>query len=161
MRTHKLKKLVAGLIAATMLLNAGATAVHAAESGDSIMESQDAQRIEDALSPEDATTIESRSQLKEKTLLNAPLRASQQIRTFGIQFVYGAENQGGKLVWTPKTPDSGHKFVFRVNYALSGIGENPADALHITIPKHILKNRNGSFADIADVAVPSARQVAG
>jgi len=161
MRKQLFKRTLAGLMAAAMVMNTAVSSAYAAApDNSSVQESQDAQRIENELNPETEQEPETKEQIRNKLLKAPPLKASQQIRTFNIQFVYGAENQGGKMVWTPKTPDKGHKFVYRVNYALSGIGENAVDTLHITIPKHILKNRNGSFADIADLALPSARQVA-
>ena len=155
-----IKRTLAGLMAAAMVMNTAVSPVYAATpDASSTQESQDAQRIEDALNPGSAPTKATRSQMQERQLKAPRLGATQTIEQFSTQFVYGADNVGGKLVWTPKSNAAGHNFIFRVNYALSGTGEYPADTVHITVPKHILKDRYNNWADVNEIALPSQEEV--
>lgn len=85
-----------------------------------------------------------------------------EIRQFSMQFVSGAkEDKNGNLVWTPENSDEGHEFLFRVNYALSGLYELPAEAMKITIPKSILRNRAGNSDDNYIMSLPTIEEYDG
>ena len=101
-------------------------------------------RIEDRLTPDikDETTVKTKNDAYE-------------INTFNTQFVSGAtKDENNNLVWTPTSTASGHEFRFRINYALSGLKEHPAEAIKITIPKQILRNRDGNFAGKYEMSLP-------
>ena len=76
----------------------------------------------------------------------------EKIEKFTGALIKGADNENGKWVWTPTNANNDHKFVYRLTYAFSGVKDLPAKAVAITIPKHILKDRNGSYADEIDAA---------
>ena len=79
-----------------------------------------------------------------------------EIRRFSTQFLSGAKKDGnGNLVWSATTNNSGHEFTFRVNYELSGYREIPEGCFRITIPKQILRNRNGYLADNYIMSLPT------
>lgn len=79
-----------------------------------------------------------------------------EIRRFNTQFLSGAKkDENGNLVWSATTNNSGHEFTFRVNYALSGYGEIPAGDFRITIPKKILRNRDGNLDDYYIMSLPT------
>ncbi|MBR3139909.1 MAG: hypothetical protein IKF11_03460, partial [Methanobrevibacter sp.] len=99
---------------------------------------------------EDRITPDKKGEVTVKTKNDA-----YEINTFNTEFVSGATKDGNNnLVWTPDSPASGHEFRFRINYALSGLGEHPAEAIKITIPKQILRNRYGAFADKYEMSLP-------
>ena len=76
----------------------------------------------------------------------------EKIEKFTGALIKGADNENGKWVWTPTNANNDHKFVYRLTYAFSGVKDLPAKAVAITVPKHILKDRNGSYADEIDAA---------
>lgn len=125
---------------------------------------------------EEATTqekaAETTTQAKaEETTKSEVASSSRKISTFGLvragapatnvtinfitaDFVSGARKESGKYVWTPVNPSSDHMFVFRVNYSISGAGDIAENGFQITIPKRILKDRNGNYADSFTLSVP-------
>ena len=88
---------------------------------------------------------------------------SQKIENFGVFLVSGADNNGTlaqpDFVWTPGSTDEGHQFKYQLDYTFSGEGELVPGTVRITLPKHILKDRNGEIADNWEVAIPEADQV--
>ena len=85
-----------------------------------------------------------------------------EINVFQTQFVSGAkEDANGNLVWTPSNSAKGHEFSFRVNYALSGLKEIPGGAIQITIPKSILRNREGKLDDYFVMSLPTSEEYDG
>ena len=88
---------------------------------------------------------------------------SQKIENFGVFLVSGADNNGTlaqpDFVWTPGFTDEGHQFKYQLDYTFSGEGELVPGTVRITLPKHILKDRNGEIADNWEVAIPEADQV--
>ncbi len=76
------------------------------------------------------------------------------IKGFSVGLESGATLQDDKYVWTPENSLSGHNFIFDIYYELSGTGDLPVDAVSITIPKHILKNKNGAVADSYIMSMP-------
>ena len=96
----------------------------------------------------------------------APQADDSHIQSFTTELFYGAEKQkDGTYVWNvPETTDeykAGHRFIFRLNYTLNNTaGEvTPADAIHITVPQHILKDRNRNDADTMEWSIPSQQEV--
>lgn len=78
------------------------------------------------------------------------------IEAFSIQMAKGASKQDdGKYVWNASTTYPNHRFVYRINFALSGIGDIAPGDIQITIPKTILKDRNGNVADSIELSVPT------
>lgn len=85
-----------------------------------------------------------------------------EINTFSIQFVSGAEREdNGNLVWMPLNSSEGHEFTFRVNYAISGLRELPGGAIQITIPKSIIRDRDGNLDDHYIMSLPTNREYDG
>ena len=77
------------------------------------------------------------------------------INSFTAGFARGAELTDGKYVWTAKTDADDHRFTFRVDYSISGVKELEPGAIKIRIPKTILKDRSGKYADYTDMSIPS------
>lgn len=63
-----------------------------------------------------------------------------EIREFSMESV-------GGLIGYPSSSAEGYEFTFRVIYALSGLGKLPAGAVQITMPKRIIRNRDGNLDD--------------
>ena len=82
-------------------------------------------------------------------------RNIEKINSFTDTLVKGAENVDGKYVWNAKTDADDHRFTFRVDYSMSGVKELEPGAIKIWIPKTILKDRSGKYADYMDISVPS------
>ena len=70
------------------------------------------------------------------------------ISEFQVSFVSGAENADGKNVWNPSDPTKGHSFIYRVNYTMSGTFSTDIGAFKIELPLHILKDKDGNWADV-------------
>ena len=85
-----------------------------------------------------------------------------EINQFKTEFVSGAtEDENKNLVWTPANSATGHEFTFRVNYAISGLKELPAESIQITIPKSILRNKEANFDDYYVMSLPSNEEYDG
>lgn len=89
--------------------------------------------------------------------------APEKIGDFSAELFYGAEKQDdGTYLWTvPETTDeykAGHRFNFRLNYKLTG-KDTPANAISITVPRHILKEATGMNADTMEWSIPSESEV--
>lgn len=69
------------------------------------------------------------------------------IEEYNVSFVDGASKRDGKYVWNPTDPAAGHMFVYRLDYTVSGTYSKGAGALRFELPLHILKDRNGNWAD--------------
>ena len=63
-------------------------------------------------------------------------------------------NSNGDYVWTAENSNSGHSFTYRIFYAFSGVGEYAENQIQITIPKSILRDRSGEFADSYELPIP-------
>ena len=57
------------------------------------------------------------------------------------------KNSAGQWVWNPTKSASGHQFVYHLSYSVSGIISNEPGALRFELPLHILKDRDGNWAD--------------
>ena len=82
-------------------------------------------------------------------------RQMEKIESITAAFIKGADDDNGKHVWNAKTDADDHRFVFRVDYSMSGVKELPPGAIKLWIPKTILKDRNGKYADYMDLSIPS------
>lgn len=80
------------------------------------------------------------------------------IPTFTATLSSGATLKDNKYVWNITDHPDTHKFIYRINYELSSTTDIPAGGVKITIPKSILKDRDGNPADIIDVSVPSEEE---
>ena len=113
------------------------------------------QELEESIKP---TTKEDIEKLKQEDKFKTK-NDSYQIRTFATSFLSGAnKDSNGNFVWTPTDSVAGHEFTFRVNYATSGEGELPAGSVQITIPKQILRDRNGNLADKFMMSLPTLQE---
>lgn len=84
------------------------------------------------------------------------------IEDFKIEFVSGADYVDGKYVFDATNDNSGlrwNRFIYRVNYALSGEGMLQPGKVKITLPTSIITDRDGNIADEFDIAVPHADDV--
>lgn len=67
---------------------------------------------------------------------------------FNVVFSDGAtKNSSGHWVWNPTESASGHLFVYNLSYSVSGIVSDEPRALRFELPLHILKDRDGNWAD--------------
>lgn len=57
------------------------------------------------------------------------------------------KNSDGKFVWKPTDTASGHLFIYDVMYSISGTASSERGALTFELPLHILKDRDGKWAD--------------
>lgn len=57
------------------------------------------------------------------------------------------KNNDGKFVWKPTDTASGHLFIYDVMYSISGTASSERGALTFELPLHILKDRDGKWAD--------------
>lgn len=69
------------------------------------------------------------------------------ISEFSLGFSDGAEASDGKWVWNPTDSASGHLFVYELSYTVLGAVSEEPGALRFELPLHILKDRNGNWAD--------------
>lgn len=69
------------------------------------------------------------------------------IDRFETRFTSGASLKDGKYVYNPSESAAGHSFVYTVNYTMSGTFSTDAGAFKIEFPLHILKDRDGNWAD--------------
>lgn len=69
------------------------------------------------------------------------------IDDFNVTFVSGADNIDGKNIWSPSDPMLGHAFIYRVDYTMSGLFSTDIGAFRIEVPLHILKDKDGNWAD--------------
>ena len=70
------------------------------------------------------------------------------VEQFNVVFSDGAtKNSSGHWVWNPTESASGHLFVYNLSYSVSGIVSDEPGALRFELPLHILKDRDGNWAD--------------
>lgn len=69
------------------------------------------------------------------------------IDNFKVLFVSGADNIDGQNVWNPSDPAAGHSFIYRTEYTMSGKFSTDVGAFKIEVPLHILKDKDGNWAD--------------
>ena len=69
------------------------------------------------------------------------------IDNFKVLFVSGADNIDGQAVWNPSDPAAGHSFIYRAEYTMSGKFSTDIGAFKIEVPLHILKDKDGNWAD--------------
>ncbi len=108
---------------------------------------------------------ELKDRVKQTTKENLTIKMKNdeyEINQFNTQFISGADlDENGNLVWTPNNAARGHEFIFRVNYAISGLKELPAGSIQITIPKSILRNRSGELDDYYEMSLPTSEEFDG
>lgn len=85
----------------------------------------------------------------------------EDIEKFTAEFVKGGEVQrDGSIIWNPQNSNADHRYVYKVTYAFSGVGEIAAGDVEIHVPKRLIKDRDGNYADYYDIAVPSEEEYA-
>ena len=90
---------------------------------------------------------------------NDSAQQSIEINDFRAVLRSGAvRNADGDYVWTAPNSNRDHAFTYRIIYSFSGEGEYDAQQIKITIPKTILRDRSGEYADVFDVAVPEENE---
>lgn len=72
------------------------------------------------------------------------------IDNFAVSFVSGADLVDENYVWSPTENDSGHIFVYRADYSMSGKFSSDIGAFKLEVPLHILKDRDDNWADKFD-----------
>ena len=82
-------------------------------------------------------------------------RQMEKIESFTGKLVKGASIENGRYVWTADHDADDHRFTFRVDYSMSGVHELEPGAIKIWIPKAIIKDRDGKYADYTDLSIPS------
>jgi len=103
-------------------------------------------------------------QLPEEPTVETPQTTEElaDIPILKTQFVRGGEKTeaDGKVqyIWNANTNASGHRFTFRVNYDISGAKERPAGNIKITVPRHLLKDREQTFADSFEMSLPELQK---
>lgn len=76
------------------------------------------------------------------------------IDNYAVIFAGGASKRDGKNVWSPSDPVSAHSFIYRIDYTLSGTFSTDKGAFKIEVPLHILKDRDGNWADTFQCPYP-------
>lgn len=84
---------------------------------------------------------------------------SVNIDKFDVRFRSGASLKDGKHVWSPDEPNSGHMFAYRMSYGISGTFSGERGSLRFEFPAHILKSRDGKWADEFDCPYRLASEV--
>lgn len=80
------------------------------------------------------------------------------IPKFTASLSSGATLKDNQYVWDITDHPDTHKFVYRIDYTLSSTTDIQPGGIKITIPKSILKDRNGEAADAIDISVPSEEE---
>ena len=80
----------------------------------------------------------------------------EKIEKFQAKLVRGTDSDSS-TTWTPTTNADGHRFVYRISYAFSGVGELPKESVKIRVPKKLIRDRSGKYNDEFDVGVPEER----
>ena len=83
---------------------------------------------------------------------------SQKITNFSVHLVSGANNIGtddnSDYVWVATKHDAKHRFVYQMDYDLSGEGFLEPNTVQFVIPKYIIKDRNNNWANNYELAIP-------
>ena len=87
--------------------------------------------------------------------------SSLELQRFEVSLISGADDAGGKYVWKPVDYRAGHRFVYRIEYVFSGTGTIPKGGISFTVPKHVLRNRSGTFSDECELSVPRDGETGG
>lgn len=97
--------------------------------------------IADKLSSEENAEENTEENKPEDTVI--PIDISE----FHVAFVSGADKVDDKYIWNPSDSAAGHSFIYRVNYTMSGTFSTDVGAFKIEVPLHILKDKDGNWAD--------------
>ncbi len=81
-----------------------------------------------------------------------------QINRFSLQLISGGEETEDGYIWTSYDSSAGHRFLFRVVYSFSGTGSLKAGSVQITLPRRILRDRSGRFADQVELSLPHVNE---
>lgn len=101
--------------------------------------------------PNNANQSEPESSEAESSEADAPIDVEPIIiDEFNVSFSSGASLKDGKYVWKTTDPDIEHMFIYRADYTTSGVYSMEKGAFKIELPLHILKDRDGNWADTFD-----------
>lgn len=78
--------------------------------------------------------------------------------TLSAELFKGADKEDSGYIWHAKSNAKGHGVGYRVNYSTSGIADIPQGYLQIDVPMHIIKDRDDSYADTYEMALPSEEE---
>ena len=82
------------------------------------------------------------------------------VDTLNVVFSDGAtKNSDSQWVWNPTESASGHLFVYELSYSVSGIVSDEPGSLRFELPLHILKDRDGNWADTFECPYISKSEV--
>ena len=82
------------------------------------------------------------------------------VSKFDMEITDGyTRTEDGGYVWEANTPAEGHMFVFNILFQTSGNGYIEPGAVKITIPKSILRDKDGNPADSFEMSVPYIDQI--
>lgn len=87
------------------------------------------------------------------------LIADVYIRELSTQLFYGVESTEDGNIWNADNHEKGHRFSFRINYAISGVDVAPVNSIRFTIPKSILLDRDGLRGDYYEMSVPAKMEI--
>ncbi len=143
------------------------SAIEAPETVESeIAETESDDSTEDAAAEETAaeesasttSTIEESNGEESDVLIGNGKDNDIEIRRLDITLRSGAakveDTEDLTYVWKATNSAADHRYTFRINYAVSGTFEFAPGTVRITIPKSILRNRNGKLSDYYDLSVP-------
>lgn len=107
-------------------------------------------------------SIQSVSSTRARRRINA--QSGIYIRTLSTQLFYGASRQDdGTYLWnvpvTVNGYEAGHRFNYRINFSISGVGTAAVDTIEFRVPKSTLKGRNGRASDTVEFSIPSRDDV--
>ena len=84
---------------------------------------------------------------------------SVKIGDLSVTLISGADKKDGKYVWTPEESTSRQQFAYSLDYSVSGELSTGKKAIQLEVPLHILKDRDGKWADTFDCPYLSLSEV--
>ena len=90
---------------------------------------------------------EAETQIAEEEMKADRAGGSLSIGALSLSLISGADKKDGKYVWTPEESTSRQQFAYSLDYSVSGELAAGKKALQIELPLHILKTRDGKWAD--------------
>ena len=93
-----------------------------------------------------------------QTTVSAINNTGIEIRSYFIELISGAELENGSYIWKADSAEAGHLFAYRINYELSGEGDIEKGKMNIVVPRSILIDRDGNYADNIEFSIPSVEE---
>lgn len=115
---------------------------------------------EQATQPKITDAAQTVSEPQEEPDKDDTITSNVKIRSLSTSLFRGAKkNEKGIYVWNAPNYKSGHVFSYRIRYSVSGVGKASENTIKLTIPKHILQDRDGQWADTNEMSIPSRTDV--